>query len=779
MLSLAAVPRAPASDPVTVSVPALEKQLEHAQGKERVDLLLKLADTVGDDDFERARAVAEEARVLAVATADRRAEATALYHVGKALSMLGRAEEAMQPLTRALELARAEKDEKGAAQIVNAFGIAEYRRGRFAEAGEHFLAALAFWEKVGDDRNQATALSNLGSVRCQQGKLREGGEFFERALAMQRKLGNVEGEALALNNLGIVRQHTADYAGAIDAFLGALALEEGRGNRPGISRASGNVGAVYKNLGQLDKAVEYISRALALDREIGDRHSLITSLNNLGGIHADRGDHEKAVPYYLEGLAIAREMNNPAQMVSLLVNLGDAYEHTGRMADSLGHYRQALGLAEQAGMEAEVVAPLLSVARVLRREGDGAGSRRLLERALRAAEASEDKELLRDVHQAQAEDFAASHDYRRAYEAHLRYVAEHDGILNADANARIAEMEARFASEKKAREIELLKRDNEIQRLRLRTESMRVWALLAGLGIVVLVAGLLLRRYRHLLAFWRSRSHIGAYRILDQIGSGGMGVVYKAVHVRDRSRPVAIKVLREDLSQDPILRQRLRNEAALIDQIDHPNIVRVFERGESDHKLYIVMEWLDGQTLAQRVRSGEPLPLEACLALMRQLADAVARIHARGIVHRDLKPENVMLVNEGDRLAAKLLDFDIAKAGSHTRLTETGVIVGTVGYLAPERITRQVTCPESDTFALGVVFYEALTLEKPFFGENAAEVVRHILEGQPLDPRTLRPELPAGISALVLEMLAKEPAARPSDGRLLERLAAADLPRDS
>jgi tetratricopeptide (TPR) repeat protein len=757
-------------------VEAIERQLQGTTGVQRVGLLLRLAEAADGNDFRRTLSSAEEALRLAQESGDARSEARALYYVGRAKAFLGQAEEAIAPLTRARDLSRGFGDVPGVARATNTLGIAEYRRGHFAQAASHFAAALAMWRQVGDIEKQADVLSNLGSVSSQQGDFRKGGEYFEQSLALQRRLGNVEGEALALNNLGIVRQHTADYAGAVDAYLKALAIEERRGHRPGISRALTNLSVVYKNLGRLNKAAEYARRAVETDRQTGDRHSLATSLEDLGSIQADQGNYEAAVQSYTEGLAIARALDNPTAAVSLLVNLGDAREHAGRFAESRRAYAEAIHLADTAGLKARIAYPLIALSRSQRRDGDIAGARHSLERALRAAKTSQDRELLRDTYEAQAETFAAGGDYRPAYEAYVRYVAEHDAILNKEANDRIAEMEARFAAEKKAREIEILKRDNEIQRLRLRSARLRTYVLLVGLGAAVLLMLLLWRRHRHLLAFWRSRSHVGAYRILKEIGSGGIGVVYKAVHVRDRSRPVAIKLLRPELSEDPTLRQRLRNEAALIDQINHPNIVRVIERGESNNKLYIVMEWLDGRTLAQVVRSGERLPLSDCLAIMRQLADAVARMHASGVVHRDLKPENVMLIAEdGEAVTAKLLDFDVARSGGQARLTETGFVVGTMGYMAPERITRQATTPESDTFALGAVFYEALTFEKPFFGETAAEVVRNILDAEPLAPQRLRPELPTDLSDLVLQMLAKDPSARPNDDILIERLAALEM----
>jgi serine/threonine-protein kinase len=144
-----------------------------------------------------------------------------------------------------------------------------------------------------------------------------------------------------------------------------------------------------------------------------------------------------------------------------------------------------------------------------------------------------------------------------------------------------------------------------------------------------------------------------------------------------------------------------------------------------------------------------------------------------GIVHRDVKPENVMLSETAEtQPCVKLLDFDIAKSQSLTRLTETGEILGTVSYLAPEQITAQASSPASDTHALGVVFYELLTLERPFLGEAPMDIVRQILEADPVPPASLRPDIPADLSALVVEMLSKIAERRPDDAALASRLSA-------
>jgi serine/threonine protein kinase len=361
--------------------------------------------------------------------------------------------------------------------------------------------------------------------------------------------------------------------------------------------------------------------------------------------------------------------------------------------------------------------------------------------------------------------------YRAALESFRKAVDLDREILDVEKQNRIAEMEARYEAESRERQIELLEKNVEIQALALSRTRLRMVAILCGAALLVILVLSIFRRYLHLLAFWKKKSFISHYKIERQIGSGGMGVVYQASDVTGKAGSVALKVIREDIAGDPAQRKRFLNEAYLVDQLSHPNIVQVYERGEHEQTLYIAMELLEGRSLAQVIEQGERLSLSFCSRTLAQLADAVAQIHSQGIIHRDIKPENVMLVG-GDigSQDVKLLDFGLARAPSLTRLTRMGEILGTVTYLAPEQISRREVSTAGDVYAMGVVFYELLTLEKPFLGDTPGEIVKQILDAEPLDPSRFREDLPGGLNQLVLEMVAKDPAARPEAAEVVRRL---------
>ncbi|WP_437956895.1 bifunctional serine/threonine-protein kinase/formylglycine-generating enzyme family protein [Sorangium sp. So ce119] len=260
-------------------------------------------------------------------------------------------------------------------------------------------------------------------------------------------------------------------------------------------------------------------------------------------------------------------------------------------------------------------------------------------------------------------------------------------------------------------------------------------------------------------------SSIGQYLIAEEIGRGGMGVVYRAVH-RGVGRVAAVKVLSSQLAQDASSHRRFTNEARALSLVDHPGLVKIFDFGETPRgEPYILMEYLRGELLRTRIARRERLDLPEVLHIARQGASALSAVHRHGIVHRDLKPSNMMLVADdeapgGERL--KLLDFGIARfAGDGADLTAPGSVLGTAVYMSPEQCAGQSSVDgRSDVYSLGVVLYELLAGEPPFKGEPV-EVLRMHLFRDPRPLESVAPEVPREIARLIERMLAKEPSRRP------------------
>jgi ligand-binding sensor domain-containing protein/tRNA A-37 threonylcarbamoyl transferase component Bud32 len=295
--------------------------------------------------------------------------------------------------------------------------------------------------------------------------------------------------------------------------------------------------------------------------------------------------------------------------------------------------------------------------------------------------------------------------------------------------------------------------------------------LLVSFAVLSYVIINFIKKYIILSGFWKREKIIGKFKLVEKIGSGGMATIYKAQDTLDKSETVAIKVLREDLSADENYRKRFKQEAAIIDQLDHPNIVKVLERGQYKQKLYIVMELLRGKTLAKKIGEEPKIHLNEVLDMMIQITDTLIKIHSKDIVHRDLKPENIMLIEkEGNCNFVKLLDFGLAKGQFQSRITQTGTVLGTLNYMAPEQIALGEFSPASDIYSLGVIFYETVTNQLPFPGESVSDIMKQIMNKTPTEPIQLRLDLPIELNQIIMEMMEKENEYRPTAKEVMEEL---------
>jgi len=249
----------------------------------------------------------------------------------------------------------------------------------------------------------------------------------------------------------------------------------------------------------------------------------------------------------------------------------------------------------------------------------------------------------------------------------------------------------------------------------------------------------------------------GKYEVVKCLGAGSMGLVYACRHRELSGHLVAIKVLFPEVAQDNVAAARFRNEIVASYGVSHPHVVRAYEYFRDGDLVAYTMEYVGGGDLAERLGTGDPLPIPEVIRLLSQITSGVQAIHEAGIVHRDLKPENILLTPSGD---VKITDFGIARTGHGPKLTEHGGVVGTIDYVSPEYLEKGHVDARSDIYALGVLAYEMITGESPFRGDSVIATMTMRLRSDAKPPSSLRNDCPPALDRIILKALARDPEQR-------------------
>ena len=264
---------------------------------------------------------------------------------------------------------------------------------------------------------------------------------------------------------------------------------------------------------------------------------------------------------------------------------------------------------------------------------------------------------------------------------------------------------------------------------------------------------------------------LGGYALLDVLGEGAMGTVYGAVRESD-GMAVALKVLRSELSADGESRRRFTHEARALVALRHPNLVESIELGEVEGTVYLALRHVEGAPVSSLLAAGRRIEVADAVRIACGVGNGLAAMHRAGLVHRDVKPPNVIIATDG---TPTLVDLGLARAAHWTQLTMTGLVVGTMDYLAPELVVGEQASPASDVYSLACTLYEMLCGEPPFRRPTIGETMKAQVEEQPPDPRPLRAELPEPLAFTLLRLLEKDPAERPTAAGAVRLLRASTL----
>ncbi len=441
---------------------------------------------------------------------------------------------------------------------------------------------------------------------------------------------------MGLGLTGVALMSKDDFAGALERFLRALGIHEALGNETQVAITESYVGTAFSALEEYDKALPHFERAVAGLRKAGDESNVAVVLSEIGIVHTHKKRLEKALAAFEEALEISTRIDDRMNVGRVLGNMAGTYLDLGEVSRARETYAREIAIWRALGNETYVASSLSNLAELELKQGNCAVAKRYAAESLRTAERDDGRESQYTNLSNLAEAEECLGDFKAALVALRRASSLHEEIAGVDTKKAYAQLEVQYETEKKTRQIDLLRKDLEIERLRVSEARLRNGLILAGFALLAVLFGVFFRRYLHLLAFWKKRTYVSHYRLERQIGVGGMGVIYEA---RDllHGGSAAVKLIREEHAGDSEQRRRFLNEGDVIDRLEHPGIVRVYERGEHGGTLYIAMELLSGQTLAERLACGERLPMER--GPFRHAPDGQCRRRDPSARHRPPRPQ--------------------------------------------------------------------------------------------------------------------------------------------
>jgi len=750
-----------AQQPPELPVAALEKKLASVSGKERVDTLNALAYRLYQRSPGTSLRFGEEALVLSEKLGCIEGEAAACANIAHASMSLQDSPKARQFYNRALEIYRKTGSSEKIADTLNHLGGAYRWANDYKTAVQIYREALKIAGEAGLDKIMIASLRNIGIVYSDVDSYEKALDYHLQALKKAEVLGDsrqIAGESL---HIGRLYSLMMDNSLALKHLNHALSYFEESNLHLMAVRTHDAIGSVYLNLRKNEQALNHFRISMEIARSIGYKIGIAVSYENISTVHRMSGEFSRALADYRSALAIFREIDSKSMIATALGNIGYIYRSLKDYPQALSYFRKALSFRDELPNKRSMVHFLHAAGACCIQTKQYQLAEDYLKDAVNTAINVNNQDSLISCYQDLSQLYRVKGDPWKALDYFQLYHQKEREYLANYNSKKINRLQATYEAQK----------NMEIQELILSKATITRNAFIAGFILLTVILALLFKKYIYLFSFWKKEKYVGRFRLMDKLGAGAMGAVFKAHSLTKKSDIAAVKILREELFNDPGSKIRFKREATIIDKLNHPNIVTIYEMGMAKEKLFIAMEYLEGITLEEKLTSESGIPLPVCLYIMRQIAGAAAYIHSRKVIHRDLKPGNIMLITKnGDTNFVKLLDFGLAKTEYQTQLTLSGNLVGTMEYMAPEQILDAQSLPANDIFSIGVIFYRMLSGEKPFKGDTVVEIMRRIVAREPEPISRLVPQIPVELSRLVMGMISKEPAQRPPASEVVEIL---------
>jgi tetratricopeptide (TPR) repeat protein/tRNA A-37 threonylcarbamoyl transferase component Bud32 len=763
----------------------LEKKLEQAPDSGKSIIFNKLSDALrqesGDKDtLEIVLEYAHKALEYAKEFKQADQEVYALANIAHAYWRMGHYDRALPHAKKCLERAENRKNKTEILNALELLGFIYSEIPDYPKAVDRFKRMARLYSEMGDKEREARIYNAVGNLYWKIGEMGDALDAKMKALELYRAVGNHYYEVMMMEYIGMFySKKFYNNEKALEYYLEAAKIGEREGVIIPTCRVYMSLGEFYKDQKNYEKSSQYLEKAIKICKDTKDKKQrswLITAYSQKGELLEELKDYDRALVYLNHALKLEMQYesvlftpyDNP---INILIDIGQVHYKKGEFQTAITNYKKALDYALELQLIEEQAFCYKYIGEIQLARGDLRNASVNLDKSLAMAKKIKETLLIKDNYNLLTDLYQQQGNYKKALDYHRLYADLKDKIYDEQSAESLAEMQTRYETEKKEREIELLKKNDQVLELTLSRQRLTIIVFIIGFVLIVIVSAYFVKKYYYLLSFWKKKHYIGNYKVMDKIASGGMGIVYKAHEIRDRSKVYAVKVLREEFFDNETHKKRFKHEGSIIDEFNHPNIIKITERGESGGNLYIVMELIDGRTLSVIIEEEGMLPVSVVLNILTQVFTALVKIHQKNIIHRDLKPENIMLVETPENPHfVKLLDFGLAKTKAFSRLTQTGMVLGTIYYLSPEQVMDSEITAAGDVYAMGVIGCEMLIGRKPFDGETEGAVVGKILENKPLPLSDFRSDIPAQLDQLLTRMIGKDPAVRPSTEEVLVTL---------